>query len=272
MRSRASAASSARCVGVVPVRHRVRQRYGADLRLSDVSDRQERRPVRRGRPRLALANRGSARPPVPPLFPPDRRSWHMYPLGVLFGLGFDTATEVGLLGISADAASQGLSIWSILVFPGAVHRRHDADRHDRQHPDAGRLWLGLRQADPQALLQSDHHRGIGDRRRRRRRPRDAQSHRRSPRPDRWRRLLGRDRVAQRQFRRPRLRHRRVFIVAWLIATSSIAPIATTRSKSRRLSGFDRQRAIAAVGDRVAISAADHRAILARRAPRLGGKA
>jgi high-affinity nickel-transport protein len=45
------------------------------------------------------------------------RSWHMYPLGALFGLGFDTATEVGLLGISATQAAQGLSIWSILVFP-----------------------------------------------------------------------------------------------------------------------------------------------------------
>ena len=45
------------------------------------------------------------------------RSWHMYPLGLLFGLGFDTATEVGLLGISATQAAQGMSIWSILVFP-----------------------------------------------------------------------------------------------------------------------------------------------------------
>jgi len=45
------------------------------------------------------------------------RSWRMYPLGVLFGLGFDTATEVGLLGISATQAAQGLPIWSILVFP-----------------------------------------------------------------------------------------------------------------------------------------------------------
>jgi high-affinity nickel-transport protein len=45
------------------------------------------------------------------------RSWQMYPLGVLFGLGFDTATEVGLLGVSATQASQGLSIWSILIFP-----------------------------------------------------------------------------------------------------------------------------------------------------------
>ncbi len=45
------------------------------------------------------------------------RSWHMYLLGFLFGLGFDTATEVGLLGISATEASKGLPIWSILVFP-----------------------------------------------------------------------------------------------------------------------------------------------------------
>ena len=45
------------------------------------------------------------------------RSWHMYPLGLLFGLGFDTATEIGLLGISAAGAVKGLSIWSILVFP-----------------------------------------------------------------------------------------------------------------------------------------------------------
>jgi len=46
-----------------------------------------------------------------------RRSWHMYPLGVLFGLGFDTATEIGLLGISAAEASKGLPVWSILAFP-----------------------------------------------------------------------------------------------------------------------------------------------------------
>jgi high-affinity nickel-transport protein len=46
-----------------------------------------------------------------------RSSWHMYPLGILFGLGFDTATEIGLLGISAAEASKGLSLSSILVFP-----------------------------------------------------------------------------------------------------------------------------------------------------------
>jgi high-affinity nickel-transport protein len=52
-----------------------------------------------------------------PIFRMIGRSWHMYPLGVLFGLGFDTATEIGLLGISASEASKGLSFNSILVFP-----------------------------------------------------------------------------------------------------------------------------------------------------------
>jgi high-affinity nickel-transport protein len=44
-------------------------------------------------------------------------SWNMYPIGVLFGLGFDTATEVGLLGIVGLQAGRGLPIWSILIFP-----------------------------------------------------------------------------------------------------------------------------------------------------------
>jgi nickel/cobalt transporter (NiCoT) family protein len=45
------------------------------------------------------------------------RSWKMYGVGFLFGLGFDTATEVGLLGIAATSATAGLPIWSILLFP-----------------------------------------------------------------------------------------------------------------------------------------------------------
>ena len=51
------------------------------------------------------------------LFRLVNHSWQMYPVGVLFGLGFDTATEVGLLGISAAEASKGLPIWSIMIFP-----------------------------------------------------------------------------------------------------------------------------------------------------------
>jgi len=44
-------------------------------------------------------------------------SWNMYPIGVLFGLGFDTATEVGLLGIAAVEAGKGLPVPYILIFP-----------------------------------------------------------------------------------------------------------------------------------------------------------
>ncbi|CCX05640.1 high-affinity nickel-transport protein-domain-containing protein [Pyronema domesticum] len=45
------------------------------------------------------------------------RSWKMYPLGVLFGLGFDTSSEIALLGISSLHGLQGTSIWLILIFP-----------------------------------------------------------------------------------------------------------------------------------------------------------
>jgi high-affinity nickel-transport protein len=64
-----------------------------------------------------LASGGLVSRLVRPVLRAIGRSWHMYPLGVLFGLGFDTATEVGVLGISAVQAAHGLPIWSILVFP-----------------------------------------------------------------------------------------------------------------------------------------------------------
>jgi high-affinity nickel-transport protein len=66
---------------------------------------------------LLLNNRGLLARLFRPLFRLVSASWHMLPLGFLFGLGFDTATEVGLLGISATQAGQGMSIWSIMVFP-----------------------------------------------------------------------------------------------------------------------------------------------------------
>jgi high-affinity nickel-transport protein len=64
-----------------------------------------------------LSRRGFLSRILRALFGVIKRSWHMYPLGFLFGLGFDTASEVGLLGISAAQGSAGLSTWSILVFP-----------------------------------------------------------------------------------------------------------------------------------------------------------
>src|ERR1700730_8879108 len=66
---------------------------------------------------LLLGSRGLLSRLFRPMFAVISRSWHMYPLGLLFGLGFDAATEVGLLGSSAAEASKGLSLWSILVFP-----------------------------------------------------------------------------------------------------------------------------------------------------------
>lgn len=79
--------------------------------------------VRRGEPYveedfdLLLGNRGFLSRLFRPMFNLIKSSWHMYPLGVLFGLGFDTATEIGLLGISAAEAAKGLSFSSVLVFP-----------------------------------------------------------------------------------------------------------------------------------------------------------
>ena len=52
-----------------------------------------------------------------PLFSLITRPWHMLLLGFLFGLGFDTATEVALLGLAASQAAHGLPLWSVLVFP-----------------------------------------------------------------------------------------------------------------------------------------------------------
>jgi len=64
-----------------------------------------------------LANRGFLARLLGPLFRLVTKPWHMYPLGFLFGLGFDTATEIGLLSISATEAARGASIADVLVFP-----------------------------------------------------------------------------------------------------------------------------------------------------------
>ena len=66
---------------------------------------------------LLLARRGFFGRIFRGLFKLVDHSWQMYFVGFLFGLGFDTATEVGLLGISAAAASKNLPIWSIMLFP-----------------------------------------------------------------------------------------------------------------------------------------------------------
>jgi high-affinity nickel-transport protein len=51
-----------------------------------------------------------------PLFRFVSQSWQLYPLGLLFALGFETASEISLFGLSAQA-SNAVSSWSLLIFP-----------------------------------------------------------------------------------------------------------------------------------------------------------
>jgi high-affinity nickel-transport protein len=66
---------------------------------------------------ILMSQRGLIGRMLRSLFGIITKSWHMYPLGFLFGLGFDTATEIALLGIAASQGSEGMSMWTILVFP-----------------------------------------------------------------------------------------------------------------------------------------------------------
>ncbi|WP_248928080.1 HoxN/HupN/NixA family nickel/cobalt transporter [Paenibacillus hamazuiensis] len=64
-----------------------------------------------------LQSRGFFSRLLSPLYRFVSRSWHVYPLGFLFGLGFDTASEIALLAISAGAAQDQLPVLGILSFP-----------------------------------------------------------------------------------------------------------------------------------------------------------
>jgi high-affinity nickel-transport protein len=79
--------------------------------------------VKRGEPfaeedfDILLNKRGFLSRIFRPLFRLVTKSWHMLAIGFLFGLGFDTATEVALFGISSAQAAKGMSFSSIMVFP-----------------------------------------------------------------------------------------------------------------------------------------------------------
>jgi high-affinity nickel-transport protein len=64
-----------------------------------------------------LAGRGLLARILRPLLRVVTESWNMYPIGFLFGLGFDTASEVGLLGIAAATGASGMPIALILLLP-----------------------------------------------------------------------------------------------------------------------------------------------------------
>jgi high-affinity nickel-transport protein len=79
--------------------------------------------VKRGEPfvdddlDILLNSRGFLTRIFRPLFRLVTKSWHMLPIGFLFGLGFDTASEAALFGISATQAADGASLATILLFP-----------------------------------------------------------------------------------------------------------------------------------------------------------
>ncbi|MEJ7755152.1 MAG: hypothetical protein WKF83_01400 [Nocardioidaceae bacterium] len=91
------------------------------------------------------------------------KPWHMYPVGLLFGLGFDTATEVGLLVLAGGAAAFSLPWYAVLTLPilfaagMSLLDSIDGLLHEF------RLRLGVLQARAQGVLQHHGHRPVGRR-------------------------------------------------------------------------------------------------------------
>ena len=81
------------------------------------------RRARRGEPvveqelNLLLSGRGLLARIFRPLFRVVSRSWQMFPIGFLFGLGFDTATEISLFTVAASQASGGMTLGTVMIFP-----------------------------------------------------------------------------------------------------------------------------------------------------------
>ncbi len=81
------------------------------------------RRARRGEPvaeqelDLLLSRRGLLARIFRPLFRMVSRSWQMLPVGFLFGLGFDTATEISLFTVAASQVSGGMTLATVMIFP-----------------------------------------------------------------------------------------------------------------------------------------------------------
>jgi len=81
------------------------------------------RRARRGEPvveqelNLLLSGHGLLARIFRPLFRVVSRSWQMFPIGFLFGLGFDTATEISLFTVAASQASGGMTLGTVMIFP-----------------------------------------------------------------------------------------------------------------------------------------------------------
>ena len=80
------------------------------------------------------------------------REWQLYPVGVVFGLGFDTATEVALLATTALLASQHIPWYTILSLPILLTAGMTLMDTTRRNVHEPRLWLGLLQPRPEGVL------------------------------------------------------------------------------------------------------------------------
>jgi high-affinity nickel-transport protein len=87
-------------VGIIRLFHQMRQGHYDSDRLEE-----------------ELLAGGVIFPFLRPLFRFITRSWQMYPMGIMFGLGFDTATEVALLALAGGFVAKGLPVWAILPLP-----------------------------------------------------------------------------------------------------------------------------------------------------------
>jgi high-affinity nickel-transport protein len=83
-------------------------------RASRVAERGD--PVTEAQIDALLHQRGWLARMFRPLFRFVSKSWQLYPIGLLFALGFDTASEISLFGLAAQA-SNAVSSWSLLIFP-----------------------------------------------------------------------------------------------------------------------------------------------------------
>ena len=90
-----------------------------------------------------------------------RQPWQMYPVGVLFGLGFDTATEVALLATAGAATTSGLPFYAILCLPILFAAGMSLlDTIDGAFMNFAYGWA-FSQARAQGLLQHHHHGAVG---------------------------------------------------------------------------------------------------------------
>ena len=100
-----------------------------------------------------LLNRGFVARFAGPLFRFINKSWHVYPLGFLFGLGFDTASEVALLAISAGAAKSALPLVGILIPTHSLCCRNEFNGYGRWGLYDQCLPLGIFNSTAQGVLQ-----------------------------------------------------------------------------------------------------------------------